>query len=102
MVIVAGDKERGKPSEWQVSTVRNTTKPRRPCPEGMANCYPWLWAGAAGKERAYADNHLRFIKNNWRSLQTFLASMQLSGMGGKEAFSQIVRDSNVVAKKSGV
>ena len=50
-------------------------------------------------EGASADRLLHFIKNNWRSLRTFLANMQLSGKGGKDAFSQIVRKSNVVAKK---
>lgn len=54
--------------------------------------------GAVGEERAFVDSHLHFIKNNWRSLQTFLANMRLSGMGGKETFSQIVRNSRVVAK----
>ena len=50
-------------------------------------------------EGASAGRLLHFIKNNWRSLHTFLANMQLSGMGGEDAFFQTVRKSNVVAKK---
>jgi hypothetical protein len=53
----------------------------------MANCFPLLWARAVEKERAYVDNHLHFIKYNWKSLQTFLANRQLSSMDGKETFS---------------
>lgn len=61
------------------------TKPQRPCLRARAFvslcCGWWL-----RKKRAYVDNNLHFIKNNWKSLQTFLANMQLSGMDGKETF----------------
>lgn len=77
--------ERGKPSEWQGGSTRQATLPRGLTPK-HGDCLPLLWVGAIGKERAYVDNHLHFIKNNWRSLQTFLANMQLSGMDGKGAF----------------
>lgn len=75
------------------------TKPQRPCLRARAFvslcCGWWL-----RKKRAYVDNNLHFIKNNWKSLQTFLANMQLSGMDGKETFFflPIVGNSNVVAK----
>lgn len=55
--------------------------------------------GCGGLEGASTGRLLHFIKNNWRSLHTFLANMQLSGMVGEDAFFQIVRKSNVVAKK---
>lgn len=54
--------------------------------KSKSNCFSSQWVVAEGK-RAYIGNNLHFIKNNGKSLQTFLANMQLSGMDGKETFS---------------
>lgn len=67
------------------------TKWQRPSLGGMGGPPARLgcvW-GAVDRDRASGDRRLHFIKNNWRSLQTFFANMQLSGIGRKETFSKL-------------
>lgn len=85
-----GGKKRQALSEWQVHSTGENHKVAEALPGGaytapcFLGCGRGLWA-----ERAPGDHHLHFIKNNWRSLQTFFANMQLSGMGRKETFSKL-------------